>query len=268
MWMSHVMHVIGETNNTADMCVCVCVCTHVIEWHVGSSDMTHLHVWRENRITLRGSRHTCKWVMSYMSTTHVTRVNECPKKVGCVTSHTYTSRLTQTSPRAAKASQNNYVSFERDLLSNVQTHLTRVNQSRRINCCVTHLRERRSFLVFFWKGTPFQIISRQWINHVTQITRVLLDRDLLSRIRGCDVWLIHTGETIHAYVWHDLFICVTWPIHMQDTGHDLFTHEGGHMTATWHDLITHECGWMWPASKRGWGDSCICVTWRIHVWDM
>ena len=45
----------------------------------------------------------------------------------------------------------------------------------------------------------------------------------------CVTWCIHMCDMTHWYVWHDAFICVTWLIH------------------------------MW---------AMVCVTWRIHMCDM
>jgi len=79
-------------------------------------------------------------------------------------------------------------------------------------------------------------------------------------------WLLHTATLQHAatlqhtlqhtsFVWHDLFICVTWLIHMCDMTHSY----------VWHDLFTCD---MTHAFE--WHDSTcdIWVTWLIHTRHM
>jgi len=196
MWMSHVIYV-NDSYHT---------CKKKLD---GSRD-TRKQVVSRKRVT--APQKPLKITMSLLKgasfQTHLTRVNQSWER------ETREKDMRQGTKRCEIQRWDKSLSF--------QTHLTPVNQSHRTNCCVTHLRERRSFLVFFWKGTPFQIISHKWINHVTQITRFFLERDLLSRIRVCEV--------IDLHVWDDSCLRVTWPIHMQDTWYDLFTNERGHMT--------------------------------------
>jgi len=77
----------------------------------------------------------------------------------------------------------------------------------------------------------------------------------------------HVCDTIHSYVWHDSFICVTWLNHICDMTHSYVTH-----TRTWtHSMCT--CGTWEPESSDiflyVWHDSFICVTWLIfHVWPI
>jgi len=83
-------------------------------------------------------------------------------------------------------------------------------------------------------------------------------------------WLVYMCDMIHATkwqlccslrvrdsVWHDWFICVTWIIHMLD------------MTERCHTLV-HMCNMTLSYVGH---DSChtyepVCVTWIIHMLDM
>ena len=69
------------------------------------------------------------------------------------------------------------------------------------------------------------------------------------------VTLIHTCHT-HSYKsWHDLFICVTWLIHMCDMTHSYVWHDSLWLIHMYD--VTHSYVWY---------DSFICVTLLIHVW--
>jgi len=74
------------------------------------------------------------------------------------------------------------------------------------------------------------------------------------RVRMCDVsysycdlmrWYVICGMT-HAYVWHDSFTCVTWLMFVL----------WSHLFDTF-QYLSHMCD-----------DSCIYVTWLIHMCDM
>jgi len=80
---------------------------------------------------------------------------------------------------------------------------------------------------------------------------------------------VHMCDLTHPYVWHDQFVCVTWPIyicvtwliHMCDMTHmcDItFTWMQHH--ATWPSTINPTCPSLSPLF--------ICVTWPIHTCEM
>jgi len=112
-------------------------------------------------------------------------------------------------------------------------------------------------------------------------------------------------DMTHSHVWRDLFLCVTWRIHMCDMTHSHVWHDAhrrfnGEMKATpcrsMPLLCTHTCRWVRAAGVWGmsdwcvwhnsliwgtwligmcgmshwyvWHDSFICVTWLIHMCDM
>jgi len=83
-----------------------------------------------------------------------------------------------------------------------------------------------------------------------------------------------------SYVWHDLFICMTWRVHMCDMT-DSYAWYDSRICGTWliHmcDMLTHMCAttrscvWhdpftclTWPIICV-WHDSLICVIWRFHM---
>ena len=119
-----------------------------------------------------------------------------------------------------------------------------------------------------------------------------------STIKCCSVGLklvvkilctIYTCDMTHWYVWHDLFIDVTWPTHMCDMT-PLYVHTLRSHPYIWHDSfvyvtwrfhtcdMTHSCLWHDAFIHMGcliricdithsyvWHHSCTCVTWHIHV---
>jgi len=70
----------------------------------------------------------------------------------------------------------------------------------------------------------------------------------------CVTWLIHKCDMTHSYVWHDSYICVTWLIHMCDMTHTYVWHD------VWHDLSIHVT-WLClcDMTVSVWQD-CVCVT--------
>jgi len=89
-----------------------------------------------------------------------------------------------------------------------------------------------------------------------------------------------------SHLWHDSFICVTWRVHMLNTGCDrrvgslqILSHASWPIH-TWHDSFAsdmpHSCFYdvtrvcVMTRSYVSWlvhvcHDSFICVTWRIHM---
>ena len=81
--------------------------------------------------------------------------------------------------------------------------------------------------------------------------------------------VIHMPDRTHLliwqnsfiYVWHDWFICVTWPIRTCDMTH----------SQAWHDSIIYVTGLIHMCDKTHsyvWHDSFIRTAWLIHVCDM
>ena len=77
----------------------------------------------------------------------------------------------------------------------------------------------------------------------------------------------------HSCVWHDPFICVTWPIHMCDMTHSCDTW----LIHVWYDPLirdrTHSCvTWLiYSRAAHRTSRQCftfVCVTWLIHMCDM
>jgi len=71
--------------------------------------------------------------------------------------------------------------------------------------------------------------------------------------------LIHMCDVTHWYVRHDLFICVTWSLHVR---HAWFMSFLSHICVTWHIDMYDTTYWYVRH------DSFICATWLIHTWDM
>ena len=73
----------------------------------------------------------------------------------------------------------------------------------------------------------------------------------------------------HSYVWHDLFICVTWLIHMCDTTHSLWSELSQQSARLCMSMcvtrLIHACDIRY---LFGWHASCVCVTWLLHSCDM
>jgi len=77
---------------------------------------------------------------------------------------------------------------------------------------------------------------------------------------------IHMRDKTHSDVWHNpSFIRVPWPVYMC---HDVFI-------VTWCVLwLVQACDMIYSHSfihgsfthTYVWHDSCICVTWLIHIW--
>jgi len=72
---------------------------------------------------------------------------------------------------------------------------------------------------------------------------------------------VYVCDMIHSCVWHDQFMCVTWPLHVCDMTPSCVWHDP-FMCVTWPIHVcdmTHSCAWH---------DPFMCVTWPIHVRDM
>jgi len=73
----------------------------------------------------------------------------------------------------------------------------------------------------------------------------------------------NTCDMPHLYIWHDLFMYVTWPMYMSDMTHSY----------VWEDSFVYIWG-VWKASDLGmpsqflWHDKSIFLTWPIYVSDM
>jgi len=95
-------------------------------------------------------------------------------------------------------------------------------------------------------------------------------------------------DMTHLYVWHDPFICVTWPIHMCDMTHFSEWHDSLICDVTfvfatllvhmWRDVVPLFATWLihtWRVSFVGdmahsymWHASYMCVTRLIHKCDL
>jgi len=103
------------------------------------------------------------------------------------------------------------------------------------------------------------VMSNIWMSHVTNWVTWLIR--VWHDVFKCATWRIHMRDMAHSYVWHDAFICVTWLIHICDMTPSYVWHDS-FICVTW--LIhmcdmTHSCVWH---------DSFMCVTWLIHMCDM
>jgi len=76
----------------------------------------------------------------------------------------------------------------------------------------------------------------------------------------CVTWLIHMWDMTHSYVWRDSFICVTRLIHMCDATHSYVWHDS-FICVTW---LIQMCD---MTHSYVWHDSFIYVTWLIHMHD-
>jgi len=85
-------------------------------------------------------------------------------------------------------------------------------------------------------------------------------------------WPIQVWDMTHSYVWHDSFICVTWPIHRFVRPWQ----SSSPLCVTWlihicdvtlfvrlTCVMTHSYTWCVPWHST----SPLCVTWHIHMWD-
>ena len=88
----------------------------------------------------------------------------------------------------------------------------------------------------------------------------------------CVTWLIYLCDMTHSSVWHDSSICGKVLLYMCDITH----------SHVWHNsfLVCHDSPWSHvtflpppkrappPTIKNVWRNSCMCVTWLLHVCDM
>ena len=72
----------------------------------------------------------------------------------------------------------------------------------------------------------------------------------------CTTWLTHTCDMTDSYIWLDPFPCVTWLVYTWDSN-EVHVWRGDHMFYT-----------SGKYSFHAWNDSAICVTWRIHLYEM
>jgi len=89
---------------------------------------------------------------------------------------------------------------------------------------------------YVWRGTHSFIHATCGISFsFIYVTHSYMWHDLFISV----TWLIHTCDMTHSYVWHDSFIYITWLIHICDMTHSYM-----------------------------WHDSFISVTRLIHICDM
>jgi len=99
--------------------------------------------------------------------------------------------------------------------------------------CVTWLHQMRAITHSHVWNDSF-IILRIWLRHVCGD----MDYDTMTQLYMCDM--------THSYVWHDAFKCVGF-------------------WSMWRHGLRHH---ILDSQAHGWSDSCICVTWPIHMCDM
>ena len=77
----------------------------------------------------------------------------------------------------------------------------------------------------------------------------------------CVTWLDHRCDMPHSYVWHDSFICVKWLIYVCDMTRSYAWHNS-YMCVTW---LLHMSA---MTDLYEWHGSFIWVSWLIHMSDM
>jgi len=82
--------------------------------------------------------------------------------------------------------------------------------------------------------------------------------DMTHDLFMCVTWLIHVCDMTRPCVWHDSTMCVTCLIHVCDMTHPCVW-QNSSMCVTW---LIHVCDMTHP---RVWHDSSMCVTWLIHT---
>jgi len=113
--------------------------------------------------------------------------------------------------------------------------------------------------------------SYVWYDSSIPVTWLVHTRYLTYSVHTCDTTrLDHLCDITCSYVWRDSCIYVTWLIHMFDMI----------CLCVWHDLLDWCCFYLFVtnslvallealcARAYVWRDSCICVTWLIHMFDM
>ena len=79
--------------------------------------------------------------------------------------------------------------------------------------------------------------------------------------RSTGSWLIHICDMTHSCMWHDSFLCVTWPIHTRDMTKALEAGAYSRWTGSW---LIHMCD-MTHSYVRS--DSFIRVTWLTEEFN-
>ena len=77
----------------------------------------------------------------------------------------------------------------------------------------------------------------------------------------CVTWPIYMFDMTHAYIWHKSFICVTFLLHNSDMTHSYIWHDS--FNNAWHDSF-----WTCLQDFNCSSDSFICVIWLIHTCDI
>ena len=117
-------------------------------------------------------------------------------------------------------------------------------QDHRRECCRNHWKCSRNF----WFATTGPI-------SVHALTHSYVCHDLLT-------WMLKKLRSVntgfHLRVWHDLFTCVTWPIHMYD-----ITHQVWHASLTWMSEMSEVLSCSSRSHSCVWHGACICATWLI-----
>ena len=137
---------------------------------------------------------------------------------------------------------------------------------------LTYSRVWNDSFIFASYHTYTRVSSNTWMHHVAHINQ------LLSQIWICVTWPIHMYDMTHLYVWHDAFTCVNWIMYMCDMTHSYAWHDSS-ICATW---LIYTCD-LTPAYRARLLTSCApaklvstgthtqvwlqisYVTWRIHT---
>jgi len=110
------------------------------------------------------------------------------------------------------------------------------------------------------------VMSRMWMSATLLCNVCVCDTiwsawDVRYDLFICMTWRIHMCDMTHSHAWHDSSICVAWLIHMRDMTHPYVWHDS-FICVTW---LIHMCG---MTRSYAWHDSSICVAWLIHMRDI
>ena len=122
-------------------------------------------------------------------------------------------------------------------------------------------------VVLFRRQTKLNsVICMTWRIRIRDMTCLYMWRESIDTFSlNCIGFTVCCSVTkqnwILSYVWHDLFIFVTWRIHMCDMT----------QSHVWHDTficVTRRIYVCDMAHSYAWSDSIICVIWLIHMCDL
>ena len=288
--ISHVTH----TNESCHTCECVtwlslhtwlnelchtyaCVTCHTNEGvmsHVWMSHVTRTNISRDDRYhcirqwtshvtRINESCRTYGWVTSQVRMSHFTHMNESCHTHEWDMSHTWMCHVTSLPFRTWQ--NESCHTYESAALHKRMRRVTHTNAS-----CHTYKR-RRYHSTHEWYHTCEWVISHIWMSRVThtyipyRICEQVTWRSS-QKLRVAIHEQVRMRGTMHAYVWHDTYICVTWLIHLYANkshirmGHATYIHESCH-TYEW---VMSRIGkshvpnvWAWHDTAYEWHDALI-----------